>query len=653
MPQSPTCNQASKQTPRPAWSPGHHSQAQSGLAPAACMANPIAIVTDAHGAARPAPLACDGCRRKHLKCDGASPACGRCLVDGLACSYTPSRRGLKHRSSRRRDLAHATASAHQPRSPRPLHAAAGTDTITVAPPTPPTSAPTQYSGSHAHHHHDALPDNSAIAAPAPPDSITISGSLDDQRLPFPSFDLPPPSTWTLNSSHRDRLLNLFYTHFFAAHPFLVPRPWYATQRYPAYLDLVVCFAGQHYATTMSEASALQDAVSSAMTEPDEQTPSRVQALVLYAIILHACQQPREAVACIARAASIALHLGMNEPTFAREKSAGSPLVEESMRRTWWELYTVDIYFAAIHRLPTHHTASAKPLPFLPCAQVEYEAGRCDPNPATLAAFEDRVFSPQPQASYASLCFRIDAIRLVGRIVITASQDDACSDSIQALDNALAGWDYNLPFACRDVVSPSGDVELMLFESRCFIACASIFLHFPRSGLPDRIPSAKDLACAKNYTQLAPASRYHTVKAVAASKDLANLATVPWPLDRHSPFFVCGLVLGCIIQLAAVSIHVHRDGLNSLQQHRDRVGLMLGALHRLGERWALAQNAAQCLKVIAETILLTYDGHNTWSPRAPSFQDSAMADSDIMGTNSSWFDLFSMDEMPSDFFNNIL
>lgn len=315
--------------------------------------------------------------------------------------------------------------------------------------------------------------------------------------------------------------------------------------------------------------------------------------------------------------------------------------------------TVDIYFAAIHRRPTFHTACANPLPFLPCAETLYEAGECDPSPPTLRAFENRVFSSEPHASFSTLSFRIDAIRVVSRVLTIASQDDAPPDNIQALDNALAGWDYNLPFRCRDVIGPSGDVDLLLFEARCFIACATIFLHFPRSDLPDTIPSAKDIACANGYTQLVPTSRHHTVKAIAASKDLANLATVPWPLDRHSPFFVCGLVLGCIIQLAAGSIHVHRGGLDCLQQHRDRVVLMLGALQRLGERWTLAQNAARCLKCVAETIFSTHDGDNALSPHAASFRDSVMADSDSIDNNPLWFDLFSTDEMPSGLFNNML
>lgn len=596
------------------------------------------------GTARPAPLACDGCRRKHLKCDGASPTCGRCLVDALVCSYTASRRGLGRRR-RRRDPAHADSNAARHDRPLPAPSVAGAEADNTTSSNTPVTLALPPGGNNSNH--AALTACPPVATSSPSTSA-VPASSSNPQMPLPSFVPLPPLTWALNASDRDRLLSLFYVHFFTAHPFLVPKPFYAAQRYPHYLDLVVCFAGQHYATSMPGALGLQQVVSSAMSEVDEQTPCRVQALVLYAIILHVRYQPKEAGSCITRAANIAMHLGMNEPAFARENSAGTSVVEESLRRTWWELYIVDIYFAAIHRRPASHSASAKPLPFLPCAQALYEAGECDQNPLTLRTFEDRVFAPEPQAGYSTVCFRIDAIRIMGRVGAMASQNDASPDNIQALDNALAGWGYNLPFWCRDVIGPSGDVDLLLFEARCFIACATIILHFPRSDMPDTVPSAKDVACANSHTQqLAPSSRHHTVKAIAASKDLANLATVPWPLDRHSPFFVCGLALGCIVQLAAASVHVHRGGLDCLQQHRDRVVLMLGALQRLGEQWILAQNATRCLKAVAETIFSMH-GDSASSPRAASFQDSALADSDSMEHNPLWFDLFSMDEIPDGF-----
>lgn len=239
------------------------------------------------------------------------------------------------------------------------------------------------------------------------------------------------------------------------------------------------------------------------------------------------------------------------------------------------------------------------------------------------------------------------MRIISRVSALAATDDAHPDSIQALDNALASWEYNLPPSSKDVVGPCEVVDLMLFEARCFTACASIFLHFPRSDLPATMPSASDIYCVGSYTQLAPTSRHHTIRAIAASRILSNLATVPWPLEQHSPFFICGLVLGCVVQLAAGSIHLHQCRLDCLQHHRDRVVLMLAALQRLGETWPLAANSVRSLKAVARIVFSTRD-EDAFSASC-SFGDSAM-DVNENFSNPLWFDLFSLDDMQSNMFD---
>lgn len=589
---------------------------------------------------RPAPLACDACRRKHLKCDAATPVCGRCTANSLACTYTASRRGLGSRLRRRTAAPEGDAASVS----NPVHSPARSH----------ASAPRSYDGDYAQSNAHAYAATQAATMHGISSMTNTLQSFGDQHThgSFQPLVSPAPYSWSPSPADRERLLTLFYRHLFGAHPFMVPKAYYTAQNYPIYLDLVVCFAGQQYAPPTFEAEALQSAVSLAMAGADEQSSCRVQALILYAIVLHAHQKPKEAGECITRAVVLALQLGMNEASFARANAAESPVLEESLRRTWWELYTVDVYLAAIHRRPTFETAAAKSLPLLPCAQAVYEAGQCDPNPPTLGTFERRVFSVDSSITFSSSCLRIDAIRIMGRVLALAATTDAHPDGVQALDNALTSWEYNLPPLCREVVDSSGEVDLMLLEARCFILCATIFLHFPRSDLPDTVPSARDIACAKGYARLAPTSRHHTIKAIAASKNMSNLATVPWPLDRHSPFFVCGLVLGCIIQLAAASVHLHQRGLDCLQQHRDRIVLMIGALQRLGERWTLARNAVRCLKSVADIVFSTNEDNSTVNSQACSFRDSAVDDNDDDdGTsNPMWFDLFSADNLQSNFFD---
>ena len=44
---------------------------------------------------RPSPVACLQCRRKHLRCNGTTPVCERCVASGIECSYEKSKRGCK------------------------------------------------------------------------------------------------------------------------------------------------------------------------------------------------------------------------------------------------------------------------------------------------------------------------------------------------------------------------------------------------------------------------------------------------------------------------------------------------------------------------------------------------------------------------------
>jgi hypothetical protein len=77
--------------------------------------------------------------------------------------------------------------------------------------------------------------------------------------------------------------------------------------------------------------------------------------------------------------------------------------------------------------------------------------------------------------------------------------------------------------------------------------------------------------------------------------------------------------------------------------------MTGALQRLGERWALARNAVRCLKGVAEIVFSTYDEDGSLSSQAQSLQDSAIDDGDG-SSNTMWFDLFSVDDLQSNFFD---
>ncbi|KAK4501255.1 hypothetical protein PRZ48_007062 [Zasmidium cellare] len=454
----------------------------------------------------------------------------------------------------------------------------------------------------------------------------------------PSHDTSPPtSSSSSRSSLRsedEHLTNLFYSNFFPGHPFLVPRGRYFDQIYPACLRAVVKFIGSHYAPNISS-DCLRASVTTAMAECNEKSPEVVQALLLYSIAMHARYEPMEAMPAMTKAADMAIDLGMNTAEFAIKHGHGDPIYEESLRRTWWELYVADGYLASLHRHTSFRSNTVLTATLLPCEEGDYGDGSIPCNPPSLDQFDMRLFSDE-ELQFSSFCYRIDAVRILSRVIAVSTTNEAHADAIQAIDNAIAGWKFHLPNDKATIVNHAGELDQMLFQATLFIHCASIFLHFPRSELPITMPPAAEIACARQHMeQVSPTSTQHAVKAMSASKDLANLATLP--MEKNSPFLICGLVFACIVQLSACSAYPR----STTQQNRDRVALLIGVLKSLSRNWAIAQYVSGQLKRAANEIFNPRSEVNT-APSSSSY-DSAV-DLGSFPTDVSWLDLFYNDGM---------
>lgn len=188
---------------------------------------------------RPSPLACVECRKAHLKCDAVSPACSRCFKQGLVCSYTPSRRGQRPKTSERASRAGSFADWN-------------------ASPT----GPSQTTNARI----PTLAQRQSIRAPAQ-DTNTLNSP---SRLMAFNTETSSPSSaanaWNsqnqpmdqstrvgFTSFHEDNhLVNLYYTHLHPVHPFLLPQSHYKTAGYPKHLRVAIQYVGSHYAFESSD-----------------------------------------------------------------------------------------------------------------------------------------------------------------------------------------------------------------------------------------------------------------------------------------------------------------------------------------------------------------------------------------------------------------
>lgn len=455
-----------------------------------------------------------------------------------------------------------------------------------------------------------------------------------QMQAMPYFEETTPEDHDDREEEDDaQLVNLYYANFHAAHPILVPRAWYSEQTYPKCLRLVVQFIGSHFSTSVSSDS-FRTITSTKLEHTSTRSACMVQALILFAVALHARNEQKEAEKTLLRAVNLALEIGMNGRDFAALNGKQQAVIEESLRRTWWEVFIVDGYVAALHRKPGFKSSQVNLDTQLPCEENVFAEGICLPTPPTLADFDGRLFADE-EIQFSSFAYRIEAVRILSRVIAIAGTDEVHVDQIQAVDNALAGWVHHLPATKSDMVNSFGDVDEMLFQAHMIVQCSNIFLHFPRSDLLTSLPGTAEIVCARGGKQInpAPTQHMHAVKATDASKELSNLAALRLPVQKHTPFFVCGLVLSAIVQLSACSVHA----CHCMEQHRDRVTLIIGILKSLSQHWTIASTVLQQIKKVgAEVLQVRTKPNHTAEPE--SSRDSGV-DVPTSIEDISWFDLF--------------
>ncbi|KAE9365831.1 hypothetical protein N431DRAFT_418679 [Stipitochalara longipes BDJ] len=426
-------------------------------------------------------------------------------------------------------------------------------------------------------------------------------SIDTESLLLPPLQqhTPPPI-----DMHDDHLVNLFYTYFQPAHPILLPRRLYTSRNYPAYMRQVVHFIGSQYSTSVSSDSLATIAVAG-LSHDGPKTPLLVQARLLYAIALHGRNDLDGFQSNLTQAITDALELEMNEEGFPAAYGRQNIFEEESMRRTWWELYVVEGYMAAFWHRPALSTIGVTMTVGLPCDEKLYNEGQPILNSPSLEQFSRRLFADD-DIKYSSFCYRIEAVQILTRVLTLTGAKDIHRGRVQAVDNTLAGWIHHLPPEKTEVIAAGGEVDEILFQAQMILQCASIILHFPRSNLPHTSATAAEITGRQADAHISPTSTQHThtTKAIDASKQISNLAALRTTIQTHTPFFSCGLVLGTVVQLSASILH----GRVCVQQHHDRVALMIGILKSLSISWPYAEVVLPQLKKVAAEVFFSRSEH---------------------------------------------
>ncbi|KAI0480153.1 hypothetical protein GGR56DRAFT_255912 [Xylariaceae sp. FL0804] len=521
---------------------------------------------DPRAPAAAVPAACLACRSKHLKCDGGNP-CSRCHVSSVECVYVASRRGYK---GPRRNPAANPNKRHASDSPP---SAGGEACPMLLGATVATGAPSMA----AFNPVVMMPDTPGSAFSATPGLHTLqlyrnpylnsaSGAM-VEAIPRPQQSMP------------ERCIDSFYHHFYAGHPSVLPKEQLlkmAKERNLEHLLAAMSWVGSLYFEVGPARATFFDDAMRLIYSPD--TPKDgflVQAMVIVLIGLDGSCQQDKARDVLSDAERIAIEIGLYTRAFAAMHGSNNPRLEESWRRTWWDLFVVDGMVAGEH---------------------EYISGQI-PRPMSLEDFDDQIFSGEDR-EFSSFAYRVAAIRNLGRMMRLPNNGFPNDENVDRIESLLSNWRMHLPESKRHCLNKDCQLDEMMFQAHMIIHACSINLHQPLSQL-DSSPAREVTACAPHRAvQSGDTFNLHTRHIITAATEISKMVTHNVPITAHTHFFTCVLTLSSIVHLSKWALYFPLQDEDDLRQ---QIRLNIGALNRLSGVWKAAANASGQVKGVAQEI----------------------------------------------------
>ena len=605
----------------------------------------------------PSLLACIACRRRHLKCNGQMPVCKRCQDSGNECSYQQSRRGYK--GPRRISKPTGIGNDNSPNTRPPGTLTKTPSTASTGPWTPSAMAGLDF----------AAVGGEAFSMPSFTESLPRPYPLPQELLPYQTNETVTVPTAaqslpiddrqhrevTLDSQYNainpvanttsrksddssedgdETVMDIFYSNFYNAHPFVIPQRLYRQKPtlLPPVLKTVILFVGSHFIPGFSQ-DKLRNAAANITSERIPADGFKVQGLLLFGMSLFARCEQELALAIIDQAIDLALNLGMNSRNFAITQGMGHSVIEESWRRTWWELYMVDGILSSLNSI--HHTFRLQHVQTdvpLPCEESDYAECKAITNLRSQQDFLDRAFAAEPY-DYSSEAYKIEAVRLLGKVVnISVDIVSPNDEQVEGLDASLANFMLSLPPEKRYTVERDGKCDEILFSALNLIDSALISLHRPRSTLTF-IQNHYPTECTRPEAIRAPISAYevHTAKTLKAANSISQAIALRTPLSKHSPCFVCATLLSAIVHLPAYSVEIDMERASAI---KERLQLTINALNSIGEVWPMGKAAKAQISQFARDI---FSGQAVAAGRAQVGAQIQQIDIEAMMEDQTWLD----------------
>ncbi|KAJ4345129.1 hypothetical protein N0V95_005901 [Ascochyta clinopodiicola] len=534
-------------------------------------------------------VACVPCRSRHLKCDGGV-RCSRCRADGVDCTYIKSRRGWKgKRKTKQEDQISpvAISGAQVPQNPNSNGHMVSNGTMVT---TGQLSSPNSYYNGEAPIMNQLSPTNGlgvqSMPPPTAPQQLNLNGTARVNR-----FGQLGPET----------AIQSFFHYFYNSHPFCLPEPRLLevfNQRKAPLLEYAVQYLGSSYLSaspTDMYKEALNRHINSGNYTRDGWS---VQALLLYAIGLHANNEVPRAAQIFAVAQDLTLEIGLNRMEYALIHGESDPQIEESWRRTWWSMYTANGMLCAVNPGVQFKLKDILTDVPLPCENDQYFSGHI-PYPASLVDYDDSAFMPTLPV-YSSFTYLIDAIRILGKVFECARLDSTFEyHAVDVVDQYLCNWRLHLPASKLDIVNNDGVVDEVLFQAHMVNAGSTIMLHRPRSNLGFGRVEGVNICVQPGQVLLPTQTReIHTAKCLTSAENISSLIRLPGQLLHHTPFFTCVVVMASVVHLSYWSFLVP-DGQDDIVKQSIR--LDVGTLQQYSNTWPIANVVLGQVRGVAHTL----------------------------------------------------
>lgn len=348
-------------------------------------------------------------------------------------------------------------------------------------------------------------------------------------------------------------------------------------------------------TPFTASEAYYDTALQALRQPTS-TPFNVQALVLLAVAQHHCDQREAARTTLDRAIVFALRLGMNKQEFATHYGERDAVLEESWRRTYYNLYGVDQELSVVARILNFVLAEVVNTVDLPCDDCMYENGII-PRPSTWRDYENQDLEEVEQV-FSSLAYAHDLRKFVASVTNKISEGRRLDgDLIDLIDVKIASWQASLPSCKKEPLQLDGKIDEVMWQAHASAAIL-MTIHRPVSALPynlDELTTASFMALGPVFPIDMSEQHAHTARTLKALDYYGNLLAISCTREKHSVFSLCITAQMAAIQISACK---NSSGSDAMLLGRNRLRLFLKYLDTMGKYWPLGSKMASEVKAIA-------------------------------------------------------